>query len=268
VVDGGRDFVAHEDLSSLREFPDPRGETHRAAEVVACLEDDRSAVDPDVRGRQARVGDRLQDLEGRRHRVLGATGVAPYEPSDEPIGPGRRLLRPPSSGDAEEGDRLRDTLEATSRIRSNANAPSAAASATASLARTSPGLAASAIGIMGANHDQQFLAAGLVDEIRIHLVDVLLGGGRRLFDELPQRFDLELKGLSQTGSVAHLEYRASASVEEAPELLLLVVQAPHRQVDGRSRHPECAVDAYTAAIAVRATESTHVRRMLGAGASL
>jgi hypothetical protein len=159
-------------------------------------------------------------------------------------------------------------LRATSRIRSNANAPSAAASATASLARTSPGLAASAIGIMGANHDQQFLAAGLVDEIRIHLVDVLLGGGRRLFDELPQRFDLELKGLSQTGSVAHLEYRASASVEEAPELLLLVVQAPHRQVDGRSRHPECAVDAYTAAIAVRATESTHVRRMLGAGASL
>jgi dihydrofolate reductase len=32
------------------------------------------------------------------------------------------------------------------------------------------------IGLMGANVDQQFLAAGLVDEIRIHLVDVLLGG--------------------------------------------------------------------------------------------
>ncbi len=63
------------------------------------------------------------------------------------------------------------------------------------------------IGLMGANTDQQFLAAGLVDEIRIHVVDVLLGGGRRLFDELPKRFDLELKGLSQTDSVAHLEYR-------------------------------------------------------------
>jgi dihydrofolate reductase len=63
------------------------------------------------------------------------------------------------------------------------------------------------IGIMGANLDQQFLAAGLVDEIRIHLVDVLLGGGRRLFDQLPARTDLELTGLSKTGSVAHLEYR-------------------------------------------------------------
>jgi dihydrofolate reductase len=63
------------------------------------------------------------------------------------------------------------------------------------------------IGLMGANIDQQFLAAGLADELRIHLVDVLLGGGRRLFDVLPQRMDLELKALSQTGSVAQLEYR-------------------------------------------------------------
>ena len=63
------------------------------------------------------------------------------------------------------------------------------------------------IGVMGANVDQQFLAAGLVDEVRIHLVDVLLGGGRRLFDQLPQRVELEQTGLSQTGGVTHLEYR-------------------------------------------------------------
>ena len=60
---------------------------------------------------------------------------------------------------------------------------------------------------MGADLDQQFLAAGLVDEIRIHLIDVLLGGGRRLFDRLPQRLELEKTGLSQTGGVTHLEYR-------------------------------------------------------------
>ena len=65
------------------------------------------------------------------------------------------------------------------------------------------------IGIMGANLDQQFLAAGLVDEIRIHLVDVLLGGGRRLFDQLPRRIELERTGLSQTGGVTHLEYRVA-----------------------------------------------------------
>ena len=63
------------------------------------------------------------------------------------------------------------------------------------------------IGLSAANLGQQFLAAGLVDEIRIHLVDVLLGGGRRLFDVLPQRVELELAGVSQTGGVAHLEYR-------------------------------------------------------------
>jgi dihydrofolate reductase len=63
------------------------------------------------------------------------------------------------------------------------------------------------IGLMGANIDQQFLAAGLVDEIRIHLVNVLLGGGRRLFDQLPERIELEQTGLSQTGGVTQLEYR-------------------------------------------------------------
>jgi dihydrofolate reductase len=63
------------------------------------------------------------------------------------------------------------------------------------------------IGLMGADIDQQFLAAGLVDEIRIHLVDVLLGGGRRLFDELPQRVELERTELGETDGVTHLEYR-------------------------------------------------------------
>jgi dihydrofolate reductase len=63
------------------------------------------------------------------------------------------------------------------------------------------------IGLMGANIDQQYLAAGLMDEIRIHVVDVLLGGGRRLFDQLPQRVELYQIGVSNTGGVTHLEYR-------------------------------------------------------------
>ena len=63
------------------------------------------------------------------------------------------------------------------------------------------------IGLMGANIDRQFLAAGLVDEIRIHVVNVLLGGGRRLFDELPQRIELEQTGLSETDGATHLEDR-------------------------------------------------------------
>jgi dihydrofolate reductase len=65
------------------------------------------------------------------------------------------------------------------------------------------------IGLMGADIDQQYLAAGLVDEIRIHVVDVLLGGGRRLFDQLPKRVELERTGLDQTGGITHLEYRVA-----------------------------------------------------------
>ena len=63
------------------------------------------------------------------------------------------------------------------------------------------------IGLMGADVERQFLAAGLVDELRIHLVDVLLGDGRRLFERLPERIELEQTGLSETDGVTHLEYR-------------------------------------------------------------
>jgi dihydrofolate reductase len=63
------------------------------------------------------------------------------------------------------------------------------------------------IGVMGAQTDQQFLAAGLVDELRIHVVNVLFGGGRRLFDVLPRRIELEQTDLSETDGVVHITYR-------------------------------------------------------------
>jgi dihydrofolate reductase len=44
----------------------------------------------------------------------------------------------------------------------------------------------------GANIVQQYLSAGLLDEIQIHLVPILLGGGRRLFDHVgPDEVQLE-----------------------------------------------------------------------------
>jgi dihydrofolate reductase len=63
------------------------------------------------------------------------------------------------------------------------------------------------IALMGAELDRQYLAAGLVDEIRIHLANVLLGRGRRLFDGLPRQFELERTALGETHGVTHLEYR-------------------------------------------------------------
>lgn len=56
---------------------------------------------------------------------------------------------------------------------------------------------------------QLAFAAGLVDEVEIHLIPVLLGGGRRLFDGLgPERVELErTRVLEGEGGVTHLHYR-------------------------------------------------------------
>jgi dihydrofolate reductase len=51
------------------------------------------------------------------------------------------------------------------------------------------------------------IAAGLVDEIVIHQVPVLLGGGRRLFNDLPDQVRLVLVDAAQAAGVTHLHYR-------------------------------------------------------------
>ncbi len=64
------------------------------------------------------------------------------------------------------------------------------------------------IGLMGANVAQQFIRAGLVDEIRIHLVPVFLGGGVRLFDHLgSQQIELEQTSLVESPGATHLTFR-------------------------------------------------------------
>ncbi|HEY7524380.1 MAG TPA: dihydrofolate reductase family protein [Candidatus Limnocylindrales bacterium] len=65
------------------------------------------------------------------------------------------------------------------------------------------------IGLMGADVDQQYLAAGLVDEIRIHVVNVLLGDGRRLFDVLPSAIELEQMSVGESNGVTHIAYRVT-----------------------------------------------------------
>jgi dihydrofolate reductase len=66
-----------------------------------------------------------------------------------------------------------------------------------------------AIGLHGATAAQQALAAGLLDEIQVHLVPVLLGGGVRLFDLLGAApVELERDRVVEAGSgVTHLRYR-------------------------------------------------------------
>jgi dihydrofolate reductase len=61
----------------------------------------------------------------------------------------------------------------------------------------------------GAKVAQQYLSAGLVDEMEIHLVPTLLGGGDRLFDSVGDLQDLRLVRTVATPKVTHLKFARS-----------------------------------------------------------
>jgi dihydrofolate reductase len=54
---------------------------------------------------------------------------------------------------------------------------------------------------------QRALEAGVLDEMQIHQIPVLLGRGRRLFDELPSRVELEIVRVIDTPEATHIRYR-------------------------------------------------------------
>jgi dihydrofolate reductase len=60
----------------------------------------------------------------------------------------------------------------------------------------------------GASIAQQCLRAGLLDELQIHVSPLLLGGGRRLFDDLAgARIEVEATRVIESPGVTHLRYR-------------------------------------------------------------
>ncbi len=63
--------------------------------------------------------------------------------------------------------------------------------------------------VHGAGTAQLALAAGVLDEIQIHLIPVLFGQGRRLFDHLvAEQIELErTAAIAAPGGVTHLRYR-------------------------------------------------------------
>jgi dihydrofolate reductase len=81
----------------------------------------------------------------------------------------------------------------------------------AALARDAVGDGAAMV--HGAGATQALLAAGEVDELELHVMPVLLGGGRRLFDVLPGQVELELvrevpvREVADRHQVLHLRYR-------------------------------------------------------------
>jgi len=59
----------------------------------------------------------------------------------------------------------------------------------------------------GADVINQYLAAGHVDELELHVVPLLLGGGARLFEGIGPDLELEQIRVLEAPGVAHLKYR-------------------------------------------------------------
>jgi dihydrofolate reductase len=61
--------------------------------------------------------------------------------------------------------------------------------------------------VHGAATAQSALEAGVVDELQIDLIPVLFGRGRRLFDVLPSRIELDIVRVIDTPEATHIRYR-------------------------------------------------------------
>jgi dihydrofolate reductase len=67
------------------------------------------------------------------------------------------------------------------------------------------------VGLHGATVMQQALPLGLVDEIRVHVIPVLLGGGTPLFANLDSAIGLERTQVLVTPAATHLAFRVLAN---------------------------------------------------------
>ncbi|GAA0380979.1 dihydrofolate reductase family protein [Microbispora corallina] len=65
------------------------------------------------------------------------------------------------------------------------------------------------VALMGGGVVTSALHAGLVDEVVLHQVPVLLGGGRRFFQELPKHVRLRLLEAVPAPGVTHLHYEVA-----------------------------------------------------------
>ena len=61
--------------------------------------------------------------------------------------------------------------------------------------------------VHGAYTAQRALEAGVLDELQIHQIPVLFGGGRHLFELLPSRVELEIVRVIDTPEATHIRYR-------------------------------------------------------------
>lgn len=63
------------------------------------------------------------------------------------------------------------------------------------------------VAVLGGYTAQRAIEVGVLDELQIHQIPVLFGGGRRLFEVLPVRVELEIVRVIDTPEATHIRYR-------------------------------------------------------------
>jgi dihydrofolate reductase len=61
--------------------------------------------------------------------------------------------------------------------------------------------------VHGAYTAQRAIEASVLDELQIHQIPVLFGRGRRMFEVLPSRVELEIASVIDTPAATHIRYR-------------------------------------------------------------
>ncbi len=168
------DFLGGEDGERLHRWADAVGADGRPSHPVEAFQNEWAGAGAVLAGRRTAE---LMDHWGGSH------GGAPiFVPSNRPPSPAARWMHPLVTYVA-------DGIESAM-----AQAKAAAGDRNVQVRG-------------GAYTTRRALEAGVLDEIEIHQIPVLLGGGRRMFDVLPSEIELEIVSVIDTPEATHIRYR-------------------------------------------------------------
>lgn len=168
------DFLGGVDGERLHKWADPEAESGRPSEAAKQFQDEWNGCGAVLAGRRTAE---LMDHWGGDHG-----GVPIFVPSHRPPGPAARWGYPMVTY-------VTDGIESA-------------------MAQAKAAAGGRDVQVRGGLYTaQQALEAGVLDEVQIHQVPVLLGGGRRLFDVLSSEIELEIVRVIDTPAATHIRYR-------------------------------------------------------------
>jgi len=88
--------------------------------------------------------------------------------------------------------------------------------------------------VHGAYTARTALESGVLDELQIHLVPVLFGAGKKMFDILPSRIELDVVQVIDTPAATHLRYAVVRPAAERVVLAAATTDNDHQEEERRS----------------------------------